>query len=114
MQARRSLKYNHMQLDNRAQTLLKALVDRLAEACAEWLHQQVRKEYWGYAKDEQLDFAEQGKELSTEQWIKVFREAREMGAAQLGFSGGEPGLRLAMQLLVLASQPLSLCTPMLK
>lgn len=32
-----------------------------------------------------LDFAEQGKELSTEQWIKVFREAREMGAAQLGF-----------------------------
>ena len=40
-----------------------------------------------------LDFAEQGKELSTEQWIKVFREAREMGAAQLGFSGGEPLVR---------------------
>ena len=38
-----------------------------------------------------LDFAEQGKELSTEQWIKVFREAREMGAAQLGFSGGAIG-----------------------
>ncbi|MBU5236331.1 radical SAM protein, partial [Vibrio cholerae] len=31
--------------------------------------------------------------LSTEQWIKVFREAREMGAAQLGFSGGEPLVR---------------------
>src|SRR5690349_20616456 len=40
-----------------------------------------------------LDFAEQGKELSTEQWFKVFREAREMGAAQLGFSGGEPLVR---------------------
>ena len=35
--------------------MVKALADRLAEACAEWLHQQVRKDYWGYAKDEQLD-----------------------------------------------------------
>ena len=35
--------------------MVKALADRLAEACAEWLHQQVRKEYWGYATDEQLD-----------------------------------------------------------
>ncbi|MDD2052555.1 pyrroloquinoline quinone biosynthesis protein PqqE [Pseudomonas putida] len=40
-----------------------------------------------------LDFAAQGQELSTEQWFKVFREAREMGAAQLGFSGGEPLVR---------------------
>jgi len=35
--------------------MVKALADRLAEACAEWLHQQVRKQYWGYAADEQLD-----------------------------------------------------------
>ncbi len=35
--------------------MVKALADRLAEACAEWLHAQVRKHYWGYAKDEQLD-----------------------------------------------------------
>ena len=35
--------------------MVKALADRLAEACAEWLHQQVRKEHWGYAKDEVLD-----------------------------------------------------------
>ena len=34
--------------------MVKALADRLAEACAEWLHQQVRTNYWGYAKDEQL------------------------------------------------------------
>ncbi|MGD8912612.1 MAG: vitamin B12 dependent-methionine synthase activation domain-containing protein, partial [Candidatus Thiodiazotropha sp.] len=34
--------------------MLKALADRLAEALAEWLHEKVRKEYWGYAKDESL------------------------------------------------------------
>ncbi len=35
--------------------LLKALADRLAEALAERLHQRVRTDFWGYAKDEQLD-----------------------------------------------------------
>jgi 5-methyltetrahydrofolate--homocysteine methyltransferase len=35
--------------------MVKALADRLAEACAEWLHEQVRKNYWGYASDESLD-----------------------------------------------------------
>jgi 5-methyltetrahydrofolate--homocysteine methyltransferase len=34
--------------------LLKALADRLAEAFAEHLHQRVRREYWGYAPDEQF------------------------------------------------------------
>lgn len=34
------------------------LADRLAEATAERLHEQVRKELWGYAKDEQLTIAE--------------------------------------------------------
>lgn len=34
------------------------LADRLAEAAAERVHEQVRKEYWGYAKDEQLTIAE--------------------------------------------------------
>ena len=34
--------------------LLKALADRLAEAFAEYLHQKVRREDWGYAKDEAL------------------------------------------------------------
>ncbi len=34
--------------------MLKALADRLAEALAEWLHARVRREYWGYARDEQL------------------------------------------------------------
>jgi 5-methyltetrahydrofolate--homocysteine methyltransferase len=35
--------------------LLKAVADRLAEASAEYLHEKVRKEYWGYAADEALD-----------------------------------------------------------
>ncbi|WP_175690322.1 pyrroloquinoline quinone biosynthesis protein PqqE [Burkholderia anthina] len=40
-----------------------------------------------------LDFARQGAELSTGQWLKVMAEARRMGAAQIGFSGGEPLVR---------------------
>ena len=38
--------------DDYSAILLKALADRLAEAFAEYLHQVVRKEYWGYAGDE--------------------------------------------------------------
>jgi len=34
--------------------LLKSLADRLAEALAERMHERVRKEFWGYANDEQL------------------------------------------------------------
>ena len=37
--------------------MLQALADRLVEAFAEYLHEQTRKHYWGYAKDEQLDNA---------------------------------------------------------
>jgi 5-methyltetrahydrofolate--homocysteine methyltransferase len=35
--------------------LLKALADRFAEAFAEHMHMLVRKNFWGYAKDESLD-----------------------------------------------------------
>jgi len=34
--------------------LVKVLADRLAEATAEWLHEKVRKELWGYAPNEQF------------------------------------------------------------
>ena len=34
---------------------LQALADRLAEAFTELLHERVRKEFWGYVKDERLD-----------------------------------------------------------
>ena len=52
--------------DDYGSILAKALADRLAEAGAEWLHQQVRKEHWGYAADEALSNEELiAEELST-------------------------------------------------
>jgi 5-methyltetrahydrofolate--homocysteine methyltransferase len=42
------------QLDDYNSILVKALGDRFAEAFAEYLHLQVRKEIWGYALDENL------------------------------------------------------------
>ena len=38
--------------------MVQLLADRLAEAAAERTHEQVRKVYWGYAKDENLTMAE--------------------------------------------------------
>ncbi|MFT4173614.1 MAG: methionine synthase [Rhodocyclaceae bacterium] len=40
--------------DDYSSIMLKAIADRFAEACAEWLHERVRKGYWGYAADEAL------------------------------------------------------------
>lgn len=42
--------------------MIKALADRLAEAFAEYLHEKVRKEYWGYAVSEKLSNEELIKE----------------------------------------------------
>ena len=42
--------------------MIKALADRLAEAFAEYLHKEVRTNYWGYAVDENLDNTELIKE----------------------------------------------------
>jgi 5-methyltetrahydrofolate--homocysteine methyltransferase len=47
--------YYESQLDDYSAILIKILSDRLAEAFAERLHQLVRKEYWGYAREENLD-----------------------------------------------------------
>lgn len=41
--------------DDYNKIMLQALADRLAEAFAEWLHLKVRKNFWGYAKNEQLN-----------------------------------------------------------
>ena len=38
------------------------LADRLAEAAAERMHEEVRKHYWGYAKDEQLSIEQMQQE----------------------------------------------------
>ncbi len=40
--------------DDYKSIMIKALADRFAEAFAEYLHLQVRKEHWGYASNEQL------------------------------------------------------------
>ncbi|ANE77731.1 methionine synthase [Dickeya solani] len=42
------------QHDDYNKIMLKALADRLAEAFAEYLHERVRKVYWGYAPNENL------------------------------------------------------------
>ena len=44
--------------------MMQLLADRLAEATAERMHEAVRKEYWGYAADEQLTIPE----MLSEQW----------------------------------------------
>lgn len=40
--------------DDYSAIMVQALADRLAEAFAERMHERVRKEFWGYATDEQL------------------------------------------------------------
>jgi 5-methyltetrahydrofolate--homocysteine methyltransferase len=41
--------------DDYRSIMLKSLADRLAEALAEYMHEQTRRELWGYAPDEDLD-----------------------------------------------------------
>jgi len=57
-----------------------------------------------------LDFARSHEELSTAEWVEVFRQAREMGAAQLGFSGGEPLVRQDLAELIAAARGLGYYT----
>jgi 5-methyltetrahydrofolate--homocysteine methyltransferase len=40
--------------DDYKSIMIKAVADRLVEAFAEYLHEKIRKEYWGYAEDEAL------------------------------------------------------------
>jgi 5-methyltetrahydrofolate--homocysteine methyltransferase len=42
------------QHDDYNKIMVKAIADRLAEAFAEYLHERVRKVYWGYAANENL------------------------------------------------------------
>ena len=47
-----------------------------------------------------VDYAANRQELSTEQWMDVMQQARKLGAAQLGFSGGEPLQRKDLEALI--------------
>src|SRR5581483_4287047 len=44
--------------DDYSSIMLKALADRLAEACAEHFHERVRRQHWGYAARESLTNAQ--------------------------------------------------------
>jgi pyrroloquinoline quinone biosynthesis protein E len=60
-----------------------------------------------------VDFAKTEQELTTEQWFKVLREARELGSVQCGFSGGEPMLRDDLELIVAEAHRLGYYTNLL-
>lgn len=47
-----------------------------------------------------LNYAQNQQELTTAQWLDVLQQARQLGAAQLGFSGGEPLQRKDLEELV--------------
>ncbi len=44
--------------DDYATIMIRILSDRIAEAAAEWLHEKIRREYWGYAAQEDLSIEE--------------------------------------------------------
>ncbi len=53
-----------------------------------------------------LQIADLKDELSKDDWLSVLRQARELGAAQLGFSGGEPLVRGDLEELVVEARGL--------
>ena len=57
-----------------------------------------------------VNYARNKAELTTAQWIKVMRQARALGAAQLGFSGGEPLMRDDLEDLIDEGHRLSFYT----
>jgi 5-methyltetrahydrofolate--homocysteine methyltransferase len=44
--------------DEYSALLIRSIADRLAEAASEWLHEQVRKQYWGYSSEEKFSVEE--------------------------------------------------------
>jgi pyrroloquinoline quinone biosynthesis protein E len=57
-----------------------------------------------------VDFAKHEDELSTEEWLRVLREGRALGAVQCGFSGGEPLQRKDLEVLVAEARRLGFYT----
>jgi pyrroloquinoline quinone biosynthesis protein E len=56
------------------------------------------------------EFASTGQELGTDDWIRVLREARALGAVQLGLSGGEPLARDDLEPIVAEARTLGFYT----
>ena len=53
-----------------------------------------------------VDYTSYGQELTTEDWLRVLRQGRGIGATQLGFSGGEPLVRDDLEILVAEARKL--------
>ena len=53
-----------------------------------------------------LDYTRHGAELTTEDWLRVLRQGRAMGAIQLGLSGGEPLMRDDLEIIVAEARKL--------
>jgi PqqA peptide cyclase len=57
-----------------------------------------------------LDYAKTGAELNTDEWKAALKQGRELGAVQLGFSGGEPLVRDDLEELIAYSHGLGYYT----
>ena len=53
-----------------------------------------------------VEFAQTQDEMTTADWLRVLREARELGAVQLGLSGGEPMVRDDLEEITAAAHKL--------
>ena len=53
-----------------------------------------------------VDYTRYGEELATDDWLRVLRQGRELGATQLGFSGGEPLVRDDLEIMVAEARKL--------
>jgi PqqA peptide cyclase len=56
------------------------------------------------------DFARNESELATDEWLRVLRQGRELGAVQLGLSGGEPLARDDLEVIVAEAHKLGYYT----
>jgi pyrroloquinoline quinone biosynthesis protein E len=57
-----------------------------------------------------LDWASRRNELDTETWMRVFREAEDLGVVQLNLTGGEPLVRSDLEALIAGARKLDLYT----
>jgi pyrroloquinoline quinone biosynthesis protein E len=60
-----------------------------------------------------VDYATHEQELTTDEWLRVLREGRALGAVQLGLSGGEPLLRDDLEVIVAEARRLGYYTNLL-
>ena len=60
-----------------------------------------------------VDYTQHDPELTTQEWLKVLRDARAAGSVQCGFSGGEPLVRDDLEELVAEAHKLGFYTNLL-